>query len=117
RAEHLHGLAGVLDGHLVVKDRWGLAQKVRRDHRKQGGEAIFVVGQRIGECLLYGAPARTKQQIDVSNFVAVADYRLASTSTTDLGHETPSLMGYYDRTNWRALAAVPPTASWRTLLS
>jgi len=25
-------------------------------------------------------------------------------------------MGYYDRTNWRALAAVPPTASWRTLL-
>jgi len=26
-------------------------------------------------------------------------------------------MGYYDRTNWRALAAVPPTASWRTLLS
>jgi len=25
-------------------------------------------------------------------------------------------MGYYDRTNWRALAAVPPTASRRTLL-
>jgi len=25
-------------------------------------------------------------------------------------------MGYYDRTNWRALAAVPPTASWRTLI-
>src|SRR5690242_10060901 len=92
-AEHLHGLACVLDGHLVVEDRWGLAEKVRRDHREQRGEAILVVGQCIAERLFDGAATRTNEQIDMSNFVAVADERLANTRTTYLGHETPSLMG------------------------
>src|SRR4030095_1410567 len=34
RTEHLHRLARVLDGHLVVKDRGGLTHKVRRDQRE-----------------------------------------------------------------------------------
>jgi hypothetical protein len=34
RTEHLHRLTRVLDGDLVVKDRWGLTHKVRRDQRE-----------------------------------------------------------------------------------
>jgi hypothetical protein len=29
----------------------------------------------------------------VSNLITIADKRFADTSTTDFGHETPSLMG------------------------
>ena len=89
RAEHLHRLARILDGDLVVEDRRGLAQKVRRNHRKQGGEAVLVVGQGIAERRLDGAAARTEKQIDMSDFVAVTDKRLADTNSTDLGHEPP----------------------------
>jgi hypothetical protein len=77
--------------HFVVEDRRRLAQKVRRDHREQGGETVFVVGQSIAERLLHGAAARTNQQVDVSDLVAVANERFADTSTTNLAHETNSL--------------------------
>src|SRR4029077_4518793 len=87
RTEHLHRLARVLDRHLVVEDRWGLREKVGRDHRKKRGEAVLVVGQSIAERGLHSAAAGTDQQIDVSNFIAVTDERFTYTDTTNLGHK------------------------------
>src|SRR5262245_11343906 len=109
RAEHLHRLARILDGDLVVKDRRGFAEKVRRNHRKQGGEAVLVVGQRIAERRLDGAAARTEKQIDMGDFVAVTDKRLADTNSTDLGHEPPPRWANTNEIS-RALAEIPQVA-------
>jgi hypothetical protein len=49
RSEHLHGLLGALDGHLVEQDRVGLAEQVRSDNREQCRETVFVVDERIGD--------------------------------------------------------------------
>jgi len=44
----------------------------------------------MAESRLDGATARAKQQINVSNLVAIANERFADTYTTDLGHELTS---------------------------
>ena len=77
RAEHLHGLGRVLDRHFVEQDGRRLDEEVRRHDREQGGEAVLVVGERIGERRFGGAAARSDEQVDVSDFVAVTDERFA----------------------------------------
>src|SRR5262245_17287632 len=114
RPEHLHRLARILDGDLVVKDRRGFAEKVRRNNRKQGGEAVLVVGQGIAERRLDGAATRTEKQIDMGDFVAVTDKRLADTNATDLGHEPPPR---WANTNEINLAGAGGNAAVETPLS
>ena len=77
RAEHLHGLLGVLDRHLVEQDRVGLDEQVRRDDGEQSGEAVLIVDERIGESGLGRAAARTHQQVDMRDLIALADERFA----------------------------------------
>ena len=86
RAEHLNGLLGVLDGDLVEEDRVRLGQQVRRDDGEQRGEAVLVVDEGIGESRLGGAAARSDQQVDVGDFIAFADERLADHELVDQGH-------------------------------
>ena len=86
RAEHLHGLLGALDRHLVEQDRVGLAQQVRRDDREQRREAVLVVDERVGEGELGRRAARTHDQVDMRDFVAVADQRLADQHLVDQSH-------------------------------
>src|SRR5690606_455512 len=62
-ADHLDGLTGFLDGDLVEQNRVGLAEQVRRDNGEEGGEAGLVVGQRVAECRLGGAAARSDDEI------------------------------------------------------
>src|SRR6476646_4776735 len=57
------------------------------------GEAVLVIGQSIAKSGLHGAAARTDEQVDMSNFIAVTDERFTYTNTTNLGHLTkPSLV-------------------------
>ena len=49
RPEHLHGLLGAFDRHLVEHHGGGLGHEVGRHHREQRGEAVLVVRQCIGE--------------------------------------------------------------------
>ncbi len=86
RAEHLHRLLGALDRHLVEQHRVGLGRQIGRDHRQQGGEPVLVVGQAVAKRSLDRTAARTDQQVDVSDFVPIADQRLAHTNFGDLGH-------------------------------
>ena len=87
RAEHLHRLLGVLDRHLVKEDRVRLHRQVRRDDRQERGEAVLVVGQRMGKRRLGGAAARPDDEIDMGDFVALADQRLADHELVYRGHE------------------------------
>src|ERR1700674_3061220 len=91
RPEHLHGLLGALDGHLVEQNRRGLGEQIRSDHREQRGEAFLVVRQRMRECGFGCASARSDQQIDVGDLVAVADERFTDAEFRDLRH-LPTLL-------------------------
>jgi hypothetical protein len=78
-----------LDGHLVEHHGIRLGYQVRRHHRKQRGEAVLVVGQRIAESRFHGAAARPDQQVDVGDFVALPDQRLAHAYMIYLRHLDP----------------------------
>ena len=86
RAEHLHRLLGALDRHLVEHDGRGLDSEVRRDDREQRREAVLVVDERVGERGLGGAAARPDDEVDVRDFVALADQRFAD---QQLGDQKP----------------------------
>ena len=88
RAEHLDGLLSVFDGYLVKQDRRGLAHEVWCDHGEQGGKTILVVGERVGKCRFRRAAPRSDHEIDVSNFVAIADERFADAELVYLCHTT-----------------------------
>src|SRR2546429_443283 len=77
RAEHLHGLRGVLDGDLVEEERVGLRRQVGRDDGEQLGETVGVVRQRADESLPRVARLRPDDQIDVGDLIPVAYQRLA----------------------------------------
>ena len=77
-AKHLNRLLGVLDGDLVEQDRVRLDQQVRRNHREQRREAVLVVDQRVRKGFFSRRAARTHDQIDVRNFIAVANQRFAN---------------------------------------
>lgn len=87
RAEHLDRLLGALDRDLVEQDRVGLGEQVRRDDREKRGEAVLIVDERIRESAFRGAAARTHDQIDMRNFIAVADERFADAEFRYLGHD------------------------------
>ena len=84
RSEHLHGLLRALDRHLVEHHGVGLDEQIRCDHRQQRGEAVLVVGERVRERPLRRRTARTDDEIDVRDLVAVADQRLADTRSLRL---------------------------------
>src|SRR5438874_1019355 len=86
RTEHLDGLLGPLDGHLVEQKGVGFGLQIWCNQRKKRGKSILVVGETIAEGCLDRATARTDQKVDVSNFVAVANQRLAHTGFGDLRH-------------------------------
>src|SRR5438445_5979767 len=77
RAEHLHGLRGVLDGDLVEEERVGLGRQVGRDDGEELGETVGVVRQRADEGLPRVARLRPNDQIDVGDLIPVAYQRLA----------------------------------------
>jgi hypothetical protein len=91
RPEHLHRLLGALDGHLVEQNRRGLGEQVRSNHREQRGEAFLVVRQRMRERGFGCASARSDQEIDVGDLVAVADERFTDAEFRDLRH-LPTLL-------------------------
>ena len=73
RPEHLNRLLGALDGHLVEQDGVRLAGHVRRENGQQRGEAVLVVRQGVAEGVLCRAAARADDQVDMGNFIALAD--------------------------------------------
>src|SRR5437764_2316814 len=77
RAEHLHGLRGILDGDLVEEERVRLRRQVGRNDGEQLGETVGVVRQRADEGLPRVARLRPDDQIDVSDLIPVAYQRLA----------------------------------------
>ena len=85
-AEHLNGLAGVLDGDLVEHRGVGLALQVRRDDGEERREAVLVVRQRVAKCSFNSRTARSDEEVDVRHFVAVADERFADHYAIDLSH-------------------------------
>ena len=78
-----------------------LAQQVRRDDRQQRREAVLVVDQRIGEGELGRRAARTHDQVDMRNFIAVADQRLADQHLVDQSHVR--FLPEFLAPDWRAL--------------
>src|SRR2546422_9859063 len=78
RAEHLHGLRGVLDGDLVEQECVGFRRQVRRDDGEQLGETVGVVRQRADESMSRVARLRPDDQIDVGDLIPVAYQRLAN---------------------------------------
>src|SRR4029077_3519452 len=78
-AEHLHRLLSVFDRHFIEHYGCRLDHQVRGYHRQWRREAVLVVRQTVGECLLGGAPTRPHDEIDVSDLVAFANERFAST--------------------------------------
>jgi len=79
RPEHLHGLGRILDRHLVEQNGRGLDEQVGSHHREQRGETILIVGKGSRERRFGRAAARSNDEIDMSNFVAVPDERFADT--------------------------------------
>jgi len=86
RPEHLHGLGRILDRHLVEQNGRGLDEQVGSHHREQRGETILIVGKGSRERRFGRAAARSNDEIDMSNFVAVPDERFADTELVYLGH-------------------------------
>ncbi|CAG9261580.1 hypothetical protein PUN4_390020 [Paraburkholderia unamae] len=93
RSEHLHGLARALDRHFVEQDRVRLGEQVRCDDCKQRCEAILIVGERVAKCGFRSRTSRSDQQVDVRDFVAIADERLSYQDAIDLGHAVPPMNG------------------------
>src|SRR5262249_34074201 len=60
--------------------------QVRGHDREQRGETVFVVGQGVSERRLGGASARSHDEIDVSNFVALANERFPNAQSIDFRH-------------------------------
>src|SRR5262249_4478614 len=91
RAEHLDGLLGPLDGHLGDHDRGRLANDVRADDGQETGVPGRLVGPGVGERGPDGAVLVADQEVDVGDFVAVADQGF----TDEHGHgETPWVSGF-----------------------
>ena len=86
RSEHLNGLTGVLDGNLVVQNRVRLAGEVRSDDGEERRKAVLVVRQRVAERCFSSRTARTDNEVDVRDFVAVADERFADHYFINFGH-------------------------------
>ncbi len=113
RPEHLHGLLGPLDGHLVEQNRRRLAGQVWGHQRKQRGEAFLVVRQGIRERGLGCAAARSDQEIDVGDLVAFADERFTDAEFRDLCH-LPTLLPR--KSDASPTATCPSTGRMATLV-
>src|SRR5215470_17856797 len=72
RPKHLYRLLGALDRHLVEQDGCGLAKEVWPYHRQKRREAVLIVREGVRERRFGCAAARTHDEIDMGNFVAVA---------------------------------------------
>src|SRR5215472_2571941 len=86
RTEHLDGLLGTLDRHLVEQDGIRLAGHVWRQDGEQRGEAVLVVREGVAEGMLCRTAARSDDQVDMGNFVALADQGLADHNLIDPCH-------------------------------
>ena len=73
RAEHLDGLFCALDGDLIEHHRIRTGDQIRRDNRQQRCKAILVIGQGVAERGFDCRTARSNQQVDMSDFVTVAN--------------------------------------------
>ena len=88
RTEHLHRLFGAFDGHLVEHHGARFAGQVRRDYRQQRGKTVFIVHQTVAESGLCSRAARSDQQIDVRNLVAVTHQGLTYHCSIDHWHSS-----------------------------
>ena len=86
RAEHLHGLLGALDGDLVEHHGRRLGHEVGSNHCQKAVNALLLVGQGAAEGFFCCGAAWADNQVNVGNFVAVADQRFANQQSIDLGH-------------------------------
>ena len=84
--KHLHRLLRALNRYLVEEERIGLARQVRTHHCQQSREPILVIRQRVAERRLCSRTARSDDEVDVRDLVAVADERLANHHFVDFGH-------------------------------
>ena len=60
--------------------------QVRRDDGEKRREAVLVVRQSVAERRFGSRAARSDEEVDMSDLVAVADERLADHNFIDLGH-------------------------------
>jgi len=75
RTEHLHRLLGAFDSDLIEEQRVGLGRKVGSDNGQQGGEAVGVVRERLGERQTRRSGFGADDQVDMCNLVAISDQR------------------------------------------
>jgi len=77
RAEHLKRLLGALIVTLVEQIVFGLVSRSERRPREELVKPSLLLTRSIGESQLGGRTARSDYQIDMSDFIAFADHRLA----------------------------------------
>ena len=90
-AEHLHRLLGALDRHLVEQDRGRLGGQIGGQNGEKGRKTVLVVGQRVGEGGFRRAAPRTNDEVDMGDFIAIADQQLANHKLVNLSHAHSSL--------------------------